>query len=91
MYEGINDRADLLVKFGDAADVANKAGSGVDPSGQSCSIFYGLQAPLVDSYQLQFTQLEPFWLSKLYGPYSSSLLVDSQAPAGTRQLFADLP
>jgi hypothetical protein len=91
IYDGINDRADLLVHFGDAADVANKAGGGVDPSGQSCSLFYGLQVPLVDTYQLQFLQSDTFKLGKLYGPYSSSLLVDPKAPAGTRQLFADLP
>lgn len=91
MYDGINDRADLLVHFGAAEDVANKVGGGVDPSGQSCSLFYGLQAPLVDSYELQFLQSDTFKLSKLYGPYSSSLLVDSKMPPGTRQLFADLP
>jgi hypothetical protein len=90
-YEGINDQADLLVSFGNASDVANNAGGGIDPTGRSCSLFYGIQVPLVDAYQLQFMQSEPFLLSSRFGPYTSSLLLDEQAPAGTRQLFADLP
>lgn len=91
IYEGINDQAQLLVWFGSsAADVAVPVGAGMNDDGKSCAMFYAIQLPVVDQYELQFLAT-PWKLSRKFGFYSSSLLVDSRTPAGTRQLFADLP
>jgi hypothetical protein len=89
-YAEINDGSDLLVYFGEAAaDVANKVGGGMNPDEKSCALFYGMQAPLVEDYYLQFISPQTD-LSKKYGPFRSALLIDSSVPRGTRQLIADL-